>query len=143
MTRHHGHEKVRPGIYFNLRQLAFASMEDEGRLPGSPDDVYRSVPAIALLIVGPLVGLAYVVFLPLIGFVMLGRIVLDKALSLAGDAITATARVLQPAWQPARAFFSRRRTRKPTRKPRRDRWAEEIAEELAEELGDDGPTDEV
>lgn len=142
MTRHHGHDKVRPGIYFNLRQLAFTSMEDEGRLPGTSEDVYRSVPAIALLIVGPLVGLAYVIFLPLIGFVMLGRIVLSKVLHLAGDALAATGRVLEPAWQPARAFFSRGRRRRSPAK-RRDRWAEEVAEELAEELDEAGEaTDE-
>ena len=137
MKRYHGNEKVRPGIYFNLRQLSFTSMEDDGRLPGTSEDVYRSVPAIALLVVGPLVGLAYVIFLPLIGFLMLGRIVLGKLLAVTGEAMAALGRVLQPAWQPARAFLSRRRRsprRKAEKKARRDRWAEEVAEELAEEL---------
>jgi hypothetical protein len=151
MTRYHGKEKVRPGIYFNLRQLSFSSMEDEGRLPGTPEDVYRSVPAIALLIVGPLVGLAYVIFLPLIGFVMLARIVLGKLLTLSAEAIVALGRVLQPAWQPARAFLSRGRSKRgkarkaKERRARRDRWAEEVAEELAEELdeeSDQTPDDE-
>lgn len=138
MKRYHGNEKVRPGIYFNLRQLSFTSMEDDGHLPGTSEDVYRSVPAIALLVVGPLVGLAYVIFLPLIGFLMLGRIVLGKLLTVTGEAMAALARVLQPAWQPARAFLSRRRRSSPRKKAetkaRRDRWAEEMAEELAEEL---------
>ena len=138
MTRYHGKENVRPGIYFNLRQLAFCSMEDEGTLPGTSEDVYRSVPAIALLIVGPLVGLAYVIFLPLIGFVMLARILAGKLLALSSEAVNALGRVLEPAWQPARAFLSRgrkARTRKAKeRKARRDRWAEEVAKELGEEL---------
>lgn len=145
MTRYHGTENVRPGIYFNLRQLAFCSMEDEGTLPGTSEDVYRSVPALALLIVGPLVGLAYVIFLPLIGFVMLARIVLGKLLTLTAEAMTAAARVLEPAWQPARAFLSRGRSSKARkakeRKTRRDRWAEEVAQELAEEL-EESPNDD-
>lgn len=146
MTRYHGKEKVRPGIYFNLRQLAFCSMEDEGTLPGTPEDVYRSVPAIALLIVGPLVGLAYVIFLPLIGFVMLARIVFGKLLTLSGEALNALARVLEPAWQPARAFLSRGRKAKARkakqRKARRDRWAEEVAKELGDEL-EETPEDDA
>lgn len=146
MTRYHGKENVRPGIYFNLRQLAFCSLEDEGTLPGTSEDVYRSVPAVALLIVGPLVGLAYVIFLPLIGFVMLARIVAGKLLTLASEALIALARVLEPAWQPARAFLSRGRKSKARkakeRKARRDRWSEEVAEELGEEPGET-PDDEA
>lgn len=108
MTRYPGRERVEPGIYFSFEHLSFVSMDETGQLPGGPETAYRRVPAVALLVVGPLVGLAYVIFLPLISFVMLGAAVASAVAGLARDAARATVRVLQPAWQPARAFLSRR-----------------------------------
>lgn len=72
MRRFKGKEKVEPGIYFNLRKLQFRNMEEAGRLPGTPDDSYRVVPTVAMLVVGPLLGLAFVIFLPLISFIAAG-----------------------------------------------------------------------
>jgi len=71
MRRYRANEKVEPGVCFNLEQLAFKSMAEEGRLPGNAGDVYRRVPTVALLIVGPFLGAVYVIFLPFIGFGML------------------------------------------------------------------------
>ena len=136
MTRYYGNENVEPGIYFSLEHLSFVSMDESGQLPGSAETVYRRVPAIALLVVGPLVGLAYVIFLPLIGFVMLGRVVAATAWALAQDAAHALVRVLEPAWQPARAFLSRGKRKEKGEKAteeRTDEWAEEVREELDEE----------
>lgn len=134
MKIYRGTENVEPGIYFNLRKLSFKSMDDDGRLPGAESEAWRRVHPLALLVVGPLMGLAYAIFLPLIGFAMVGGILLRKAGELGVEAIHATARVLSPAWQPARAFLSRR-GRKPRRRDRdeEDAWAEEARRELAAE----------
>jgi len=129
MKRYLGNHEVEPGIYFCLDQLSFKSMDETGRLPGSEEHVYRRVPALFLLLVAPLVGLVYVIFLPLIGFLMLGRLILGKAIELSTEAAVALARVLEPAWQPARAFLSRHRSGKRARTAR-DEWAEEVKREI-------------
>lgn len=135
MTRYYGHEEVDPGIYFSLEHLSFVSMDETGQLPGSPETAYRRVPAIALLVVGPLVGLAYVIFLPLIGFLMLGRLAVETGWALTRDASRALVRVLEPAWQPARAFLSRSRRKEPEEEKEEvekapDEWADDVREEL-------------
>jgi hypothetical protein len=128
MKRYHGNDHVEPGIYFNLAELRFRSMEDEGRLPGDPTEVWRRVPAIALLVVGPALGGVYAIFLPLVGFFLLASLLFKAAARLAGDLALASVRVLKPAWQPARAFLSRSR---PARKENGgDRWSEEVEAEL-------------
>ena len=67
MARFKGNETVGPGLYFNLRHLSFKSMEHEGRLPGTENEVYHGVPWMVLVFAGPILGLVYVIFLPFIG----------------------------------------------------------------------------
>jgi len=134
MTHYCGGEKVRPGLYLNSGHLSFKSMYDEGRLPGTREDRYCRVPAVLLLVAGPLVGGLYVVFLPLIGFGMVAWLLLSKAVGVAADLTGSIARVLEPAWQPARAFLSRRQATKKT-SGRKDKWAEEVRKELDDENG--------
>jgi hypothetical protein len=132
MRRYRGTESVEPGIYFNARQLSFKSMEGDEPLPGTETDEYRRVPVIVLLFAGPLLGGLYVLFLPFIGFAMLAWTAAGKLVELSADVALAAARVLKPAWEPARAFLSRGRAAKKTRK-RSDRWASDVREKLDEE----------
>jgi hypothetical protein len=128
MKLYHGNDHVEPGIYFNLAELRFRSMEDEGTLPGAPTEVWRRVPAIALLVVGPVLGGIFAIFLPLVGFFLLASLLFKAVAHLAGELAVASLRVLKPAWQPARAFLSRSR---PARREGGDEWSEEVERELA------------
>ena len=133
MTRYHGNEIVDAGIYLNVRELAFKSLDEEGRLPGDAAAVWRRVPAMVLLVVAPVVGLLFVVFLPLIGFLMLGMVALRWAAGHAAEALTGTVRVLRPAWQPALSFLGRGRRRAPAERARDERpdaWADEVRAEV-------------
>jgi hypothetical protein len=129
MKRYKGTEKVEPGLYFNLRQLSFKSVDEEGPLPGRTEDIYRRVPALALLVVGPLLGLVYVIFLPFIGFAMIAWLLGVKAAQVAVGAAEGAVRVLRPGWEPSMAFLSRS---KPTKAPRdaADEWIEEVEKKL-------------
>lgn len=129
MRQYRGSEKVEAGLYFNLRQLSFKSMEEEGPLRGSKDEVYRRVPTLALLVVGPLLGLAYVIFLPFIGFAMVTWLLGVKALQLAGGVARGAVRVLSPGWEPSMAFLSRSKPTKTTGEAA-DEWAEEVQKKL-------------
>jgi hypothetical protein len=107
MKRYRGAEMVEPGLFLNVRQLSFTSMQERGPLPGGGGDVYRQVPTPVLLLVGPLLGLAFVVFLPFIGFAVVARLLVAQAARLAVEATRAAARVLRPGWEPSLAFLSR------------------------------------
>ena len=122
-------EKVEPGLYFNLRQLSFKSIEEDERLPGKPEDVYRRVPMLALLVVGPFLGLIYVIFLPFIGFAMVAWLLAVKATHLASGVAHGAVRALRPGWEPSMAFLSRTKPAKAAQEGA-DKWAEEVGKKL-------------
>lgn len=130
MRHYKGTEKVEPGLYFNLHQLSFKSVDDEGPLPGRPEDVYRRVPTLALLVVGPLLGFVYVVFLPFIGFAMVAWLLGVKASQVAVGAAQGAMRVLRPGWEPSMAFLSRSRPTKAAPRDAADEWIEEVEKKL-------------
>ena len=129
MKRYTGSEMVEPGLYFNPRQLSFKSVDEEGPLPGSTDEVYRRVPILVLLVVGPILGLVYAVFLPFIGFAMVTSLLGVKAVQLAGGAVRGAVRVLRPGWEPSMAFLSRSTPTK-TKREAPDEWAEDVRKKL-------------
>jgi len=57
MKRYTGKQTVEPGLYLNLRQLAFEAKDAAGPLPGEPADIYRRVNVLAMLAVAPLKGI--------------------------------------------------------------------------------------
>lgn len=129
MRRYKGNEKVEPGLYFNPRRVSFKSVDGEARLPGAREDLYLRVPAIALLVAGPALGLTYVIFLPFIGFAMLTWAASGKLAEVAGRGVEASVSVLKPAWRPAMAFLSRGKSVKRTAR-RADPWAEGVKKAL-------------
>jgi hypothetical protein len=144
MKTYRGQQLVDPGIYLNLRELAFKSLDDEARLPGTEDAVWRRVPALAMLVAAPVISIVYFIFLPLVGFLMLAGVVGLKLFELGRRLAASALPVLRPAWQPALAFLSRG---KPAREApveealeakREDRWAEEARREAEAEAADDG-----
>jgi hypothetical protein len=133
MNTYQGTANVEAGIYFNRAIWKFESMEEAGRLPGTVEDRFIRVPAVALLVAGPILGLAYAIFLPLIGFLMLGRLIVRKLGEQAEELGLATARIVAPAWQPARAFLGRRKATKVAEPapPVADAWVEDAKREVA------------
>ena len=130
MKHYKGTEKVEPGLYFNLRQLSFKSMDDEGPLPGRTEDIYRRVPTLALLVVGPLLGFVYVVFLPFIGFAMVAWLLGVKTAQVATGAARGAVRVLTPGWEPSMAFLSRSKPTKAAPRETKDEWIEAVEKKL-------------
>ncbi len=131
MTTYTGTQNVEAGLYYSTRPFKLTTMDQNGPLPGADDRVYHRVPMILMLALAPLLGLAFVIFLPFIGFAMVARIAGEKAVELGGQLATQGARVLQPAWAPARAFLTRAKAAKPdTVAPTPDPWAEDVERQL-------------
>lgn len=73
MKTYQGNSKVKSGYYFSTSTLAVEVISAEGgRLPGAATTRYYSVPFPLLFLVIPVVGLAFLMFLPFIGFALLG-----------------------------------------------------------------------
>jgi hypothetical protein len=137
MTTYRGNETVQPGFYINVRGLSFEAIEQPKALPGNSSAIYRRVPVAAMLAAAPLIGLAFLVFLPFIGIAMVASLVAGKAADVAADTVRAGARVVRPNWEPSLAFLSRSKRAKDTPKaPVVDTWAEEAGKKLGRPNGD-------
>ncbi len=94
MTSYHGNSKVKSGYYLSTNSFAVEVIgEGGGTLPGSATTRYVSVPFPLLFVVIPVVGLAFLIFLPLIGFALLGYAIVRRLtghVSKGADALAAT-----------------------------------------------------
>ena len=70
MKHYQASEHVKSGVYFDPRHLRFRNMDEPGELPDDGGR-YLRVPLLFMLVVGPVLGLIYAVFLPFIGFAAL------------------------------------------------------------------------
>ena len=71
MKRYNGGTEVKGGYYFKMGEWEIATVEGErGTLPGGPNDKFIHAPTVTLLAAAPFLGLAFAMFLPLIGFLM-------------------------------------------------------------------------
>jgi membrane-associated phospholipid phosphatase len=137
MTLYRGNQTVEPGLYLNLRQFSFESVEEAKALPGTSEAIYRRVPMLALVAAAPFLGLAFVVFLPFIGFAMVAWLLGVKGMHLAADAVGAAARVVRPNWEPSLAFLNRsKRAAKTPTKDVADTWAADVEKKLDGPNGD-------
>lgn len=128
MRTYTGGETVEPGLYFDARQLAFRSVDVPGALPGE-GGAYRRVPTALLLLVGPMLGLAYAIFLPFAGMAMAASLLGVKAVRVAQGAAREAVRVVRPGWEPSMAFLSRSRPTR-TSPEASDAWAESVRKKL-------------
>lgn len=138
MTTYTGTQIVEPGLYYALKPLKLTSVDERGPLPGAEALTYHRVPMLLMLALSPLLGLAFVIFLPFIGFAMVFRLAGEKAVEVGGRVAATGVRVLRPAWAPALAFLTRSTPAKPgapATPP--DAWADETERKL-NERNDDG-----
>jgi hypothetical protein len=76
--RYRGGELAPAGSYWNPQSGEFAKLdEDGGRLPQVEGEFFRGHPA-AIMVVGPLLGLLYLIFLPLSVPIILGQYVAQR-----------------------------------------------------------------
>ena len=133
MKTYRGGERVNRGVYCNLASWEFFQGPENGAvLPGGGDSKYIRMPASMVLLAGPLMGLGFVVFLPLVGIVGLG-LFLGRALARPGQRMfEEAAQVVVPSWVPGVSYLVRGRRSKAgshieAKKP--------VAKEMDPELG--------
>ncbi|MDA8189479.1 MAG: hypothetical protein M0T85_15180 [Dehalococcoidales bacterium] len=99
--KYRGGEFAKEGTYLNLREGEFTSIASEGDyLPGTFDQTFIRVPLALVLILGPFLGLLFVVFLPmavpLVVAMLLVQRLKQKAPQLRDSAIQVTTYSQQP-----------------------------------------------
>ena len=94
MTTYNGNSQVKSGYYFSFSTLGVEVIGEEGgTLPGPSTARYISVPFPALFVVVPVVGLTFLMALPLIGFGLAGYAIVRRAtghVSTGAEALAAT-----------------------------------------------------
>jgi hypothetical protein len=129
MLKRTGGSNVRSGFYWNLGKWEMATLPRQGGvLPGSADDRYIKVPVLALLLLAPVMGGLYVMFLPFIGFALVFSYVGRKSGVLLRTGFMEVATTLAPRWAPGEAYLAGKRRAK-----ERARNAERKADEKGDE----------
>ena len=113
MARYKGGMAVGNGFYWSARAWDMAMVPAEGGLlPGAADRHYVRIPTFLFLLMAPVMGALYVVFLPLAGFVLVGGYAARGVKRLVMDAFMHIALVVSPHWAPGEAYLASRRNEK-------------------------------
>ena len=82
MARYHGNDTVKPGFYWNPARWDLTTIEKKGtKLPGDEELNCHRIALPLVILLGPIMGAAYVIFLPLIGFGLFFGFLGKKALA--------------------------------------------------------------
>ncbi len=118
MRRYYPGQQVDGGFYLNTRSAEIVPLGPRGgTLDGRQGTWYLRVPAILMLLVAPVLGALYVVFLPLAGFAMLFRFLGGKAAEGARATARGLSALAMPGFRLRSAFFHRRRGRRGPGRP--------------------------
>ncbi len=138
MKRYTGNQVVKKGIYLSLTRRDLATIEsDSDILPGASDERYVKIPPVAMIVLGPIMGLLYVIFLPFISFAMVLGLMAHKA--FLGFRFVGRSLVREGAlhWMPGVAYLIwRRRSEKGERQQLEERLREEKKPEAPDLLGE-------
>ena len=106
MFKHNGGERVGKGTYWNLSNGERVDIQEEGTLPGNGKKTYYRMPAAAIIVAAPVLGLMYAAFLPFIGIAMLVKVVGQKVGGGVMEAVQGSATF---GWRPSESYLSGRK----------------------------------
>jgi hypothetical protein len=117
---HNGGSKVNFGFYWSMQAWDMAMIPAEGgMLPGGVDRSYMRIPTFLFLVLAPMMGALYVVFLPFAGFALLFGHLAKSMKTMATDAFMHIAVAVSPQWAPGEAYLAARKREKATRAAKR------------------------
>ena len=110
MTNLMGGTRVKKGYYFDMKRWALQTVARDGDpLPHTAAHVYFHVPLLFVFVIAPLMGAAFLMFLPFIGFYVVFQAALRPVARLFRRSATEMAATVQPGWQPGEAHLTGRR----------------------------------
>lgn len=110
---HKGGHKVEAGTYWNTSTGERYEVVEAHELPGGENEIYVKAKSGLVLLAGPILGLVFAMFLPLIGIVMamgqLGKKVGETAVGHAVQSVSF-------GWRPIEAYLAGRKQKKEEKK---------------------------
>jgi hypothetical protein len=108
MAQRIGGTAAKSGFYWNLGKWEMTMVPKQGGiLPGGASDKYLKIPVIGLLFLAPMMGAAYAMFLPFIGFAMLFTFLGKKALAAAGVGAMGVGATMTQDWQAGESYLAK------------------------------------
>ncbi len=101
--RHRGGETGSKGNYWNLTNGQRVILRSEGQLPGDSADTYYRINPVIILAAGPFIGLLYAAFLPMVGLVIAGKVLVTKMLGRSADEVS---KVATFNWTPSESYLA-------------------------------------
>lgn len=102
-----GGTRVEKGHYFSARSWTLTPVASDGALlPGASEERYLKVPLVAAFALAPLMGAAFLMFLPLIGFYLAAGAVVRPVARLFQRSATEVAATMSPPWVPGEAHLA-------------------------------------
>jgi hypothetical protein len=119
-----GGTKVNFGFYWSMQAWDMAMIPAEGGvLPGGDDRRYMRIPTVLFLLMAPMMGALYVVFLPFVGFALLFSHLAKALKTMATDAFMHIAVAVSPQWAPGEAYLAARKREKAAKATRTNKAA--------------------
>ena len=110
MTMIQAGTRVASGYYFSGRSWTLRPMQRDGdELPGQPGEKYLRVPLPLAFALAPLMGAAFLMFLPVIGFYLAGHAAIRPVARIFTSSATEIAATVQGDWQPGEAHLTGKR----------------------------------
>ena len=110
MTNLSAGTKASPGYYFNTRTWTLHPVSVEGEtLPGASNEKYLRIPLLVAGLVAPLMGAAFLMFLPFIGFYLALHAAFRPVARLFRHSATEIAATMSPGWAPGEAHLTGKR----------------------------------
>jgi hypothetical protein len=109
MFKYTGGQTVGSGTYWDMMTGTRVDFDQEGTLPGGNGVKYLKASSSAILLLGPIIGLAYVVFLPIMGVVTVLSLMTRKIL---GSVFSLGKHIVSFGWRPAEAYLGGKNKKK-------------------------------
>jgi len=104
---YHSGETVSRGAYWNFSTGELVHCDAVTEVLAGDSMTYLRIHPAALLLLGPIIGLAFVLFLPFIGFALLAHTAISKVLTFLGAHL---AREAGFRWHPSEAYLGGKRS---------------------------------
>ena len=104
-----GGQVVGNGTYWDVTTGLRVDMDQEGALPGEKSAKYFKASSGAILLTGPILGLVYVIALPIMGVVTAFGLLLQKTL---GSVFNLGRNIVSFGWRPAESYLGGKNKKK-------------------------------
>ena len=109
MFTHAAGQRVGSGTYWDMMTGVRVDFDQEGILPGGNGATYLKTPSSAILFLGPLLGLAYVMLMPIMGVVTILAFAVRK---IFGKPFILVKNMVSFGWRPNEAYLSGKNKKK-------------------------------